>query len=364
MYRAHGLVGLLGLVYMSIHLFWDAVKPQLRLVLAHGLFNTMFTVAALFLLVPMIKSVSRGSSELGLGPVTIHASAIVFVSILILSVILLGAALRSDYRAHIITLEIQSTIIAKSATMALVALLKLPPERRTRIAVRALTGSVASSAGFMMRKVASVGSGVVKMPFLFVVLLWIQPLLTVIAAFAIVPVLALYSRSIRRIAVTVQHRKAHGQKSSDDVNEIVDTLQEPSTTAADVESKGRLLIDDSSLGESVRLKELIRRERRRGPTTIASAFPMLLAVLAVAAYVFGMFEGSSEWIFVYVMVLRHLVGVVQGLSASMIAVARFQDNLVCLFDLLSGEPDPGCYFFNAGEGRFYDDEDDEDDEDD
>lgn len=347
---------------MSVYWFWDAAKVQLRQVLVYGLSNTTFTIAALFLLVPMIKSVSHGSSELALGPLTIQANAIVFVLILILSVILLGAALRSDYRAHVVTLEIQSTITAKSAIMALVALLKLPAERRTRAAVRGLTGSIAGSAGFMMRKVASVGSAVVQMPLLFLVLLWIQPLLTVIATVSIVPILFLYSRSLQRIATTVQHRKVHGQKSSDDINEIVDTLQDPSTTAADVESKARLLIDDSSLGESVRLKESIRRERRRGPATIASAFPLLLAVLAVAAYVFGLFQDRSEWIIVYVMVLRRLVGVVQELSSSMIAVARFHDNLVCLFDLLAGDSDPRCRFLESGEGRA-DDDDDEDEDD-
>lgn len=358
-HRAPGLPGLLGLVSLSVIHFWSTVRRQLAMVLIFGLLHTVFTVAAVFLLVPIVQAVSRGRSELELGPVAVDADPVVYIVLLATSIVLLAAGLRSDYRAHALSLEIQSNVTGKSITKTLAALLQYPVEYRTRRAVRELTGSIADSAGFAMRKVATGGSASVQAPVLFGILIWTQPVLTVIATIVVVPLVVLYSRSVRRIAVKVRNRKIENQKSREDLQQLVELLRDPTTTASSIESMVRLLIEGGSLGESVRLKESIRRERRWGPTTVASAFPLLLAILGVAAYVFDLFAGRIEWILVYVLVLRGLVWVIQELASSMISVARFHDSLACLFDLISGVPDPQCRFLGACKDGDNADEDDD-----
>lgn len=332
------------------------VRIGLLGVLASGL-----NAAGYLALMPLIGFATKANENLVLGPWSLPAGATGLLLLIGLAVALAIGALEVGYLNYRSALTLVRDTATEAAIRGLGQVRSVKPAGRRRRAVNDVLGSVSFGCGILMRQVASGLAEAMELVVFIGVLLWLSPALTL--AFLLCATVAglFYARSVGAVTGAIVDNRALAARARDDFKTLaagLDAEPEDAGTPSALRERVRLMYEAGPVAELMEGKLHIRRESKRGPMMVEYLFPVALVVFPLLVLPGGHLTDDLGPIIVYLLLLRKVIGLLQGLAGQMMLVGRIHPLLQCYADLQQGKSPARCPFMgNAADENLDPDED-------
>jgi hypothetical protein len=332
------------------------VRIGLLGVLASGL-----NAAGYLALMPLIGFATKANENLELGLWSLPADATGLLLLIGLAVALAIGALEVGYLNYRSALTLVRDTATEAATRGLGQVRSVKPAGRRRRAVNDVLGSVSFGCGILMRQVASGLAEAMELAVFIGVLLWLSPGLTL--AFLLCAAVAglFYARSVGAVTGAIVDNRALAALARDDIKTLATDLDDESEDAgvpAALRERVRLMYKAGPVAELMESKLHIRRETKRGPMMVEYLFPVTLVVFPLLVLPGGHLTDDLGPIIVYLLFLRKVIGLLQGLAGQMMFVGRIHPLLQCYADLQAGTTTPRCPFMGNSAGESLDPDED------
>jgi len=282
------------------------------------------------------------------------------VSVSVLMGLIVGfvfAGIQINYVFHLRTLDVMRASIVEAAARGLEALQSKFPDRFAIRPVRRITTNLAFSCGNVMRLFATAFSDLVTIPVYLTILLWLNPLLTLIILLLLVISGGFIMLTMNKVTQAVKDRQLIASGRKQEQKDFLVSLENAPVADTDLRKRIYQLYDTGYMGEAMRNKLGIRREKRRGPLFAEYLFPISLILIPGIVFATGDIRSEAPRLVPYLFLLRNFLGLFKGLMSNLITMGKFYPGIECYNQLVASETYPDCL------APFHTDDDDDEDDD-
>ena len=319
----------------------------------------MLNAGGYLLLAPLINQVLKGGDTVVFGPVELNAIAPVFAGVLAIVVISVAAALQLNYKAYSMALVIHRHTASEVAVYGLKKLASLSAEVIHRRVIKEVAGSCAFACGFVMQQVATGLAQALQLVVFMLVLLWLNPLLTLVFIGLAIITSLMFSRSVGNVIGVVTGTKDLSVRANKEYSELSNALDRSEFPDTKLHEKIERLYSGGAIGALLEAKLDARREKRLGPIFIGYLYPLALVVVPLFILATGDLRGQAGEIIIYMLLLRNVIGLLTQLSSSLMSLSRFYPSLLCYAELQNCTEMPDCLLGMSANIQQGDDEDEE-----
>lgn len=324
-----------------------------------GVLASALNAAGYLALMPLIGFATKANENLVLGPWSVPPDATGLLLLIGLAVALVVGALEVGYLNYQSALTLVRNTATEAAVRGLAKVRSVKPAVLRRRAVNDVLGSVSFGCGILMRQVASGLAEAMELIVFVGVLLWLSPGLTLAFLLGAAVAGLFYGRSVLAVTGAIVDNRILASRARDDIKALAADLDAEAGDSATLRARVHLMFDRGPVGELMESKLQIRRESKRGPMMVEYLFPIALVVFPLLVLPGGNLTNDLGLIIVYLLLLRKMVSLLQGLAGKMMLVGRIHPLLQCYADLHLGRSSPKCPFMgNPAAESFGSDDDD------
>lgn len=351
----------------------DYMKPLLRVIRsflrinrlrlfrigALSVVSSLCTAGGFLLLIPLTRYVTNALETLSIRGLEIPITP---VSISVLMGLIVGfvfTGIQINYLFHLRTLDVMRATIVEAAARGLEALQTKFPDRFALRPIRRITTNLAFSCGNVMRQFSTAFSDLVTIPVYLTILLWLNPLLTLIILLLLVISGGFIMLTMNKVTQAVKDRQLIASGRKQEQKDFLASLENAPVADTDLRKRIYQLYETGYMGEAMRNKLGIRREKRRGPLFAEYLFPLSLIIIPGIVFATGDIRSEAPRLVPYLFLLRNFLGLFKGLMSNLVTMGKFYPGIECYNQLTGGKTYPGCLAPNQQEDDSEDDEDDD-----
>ncbi len=349
----------------------DYLKPLLRVIRSFlrinryrliriavlSVVSSLCTAGGFLLLIPLTRYVTNSLDRLSIGDVEVPITP---VSISVLMGLIVGfvfAGIRINYVFHLRTLDVMRATIVEAAARGLEALQYKFADRFALRPVRRITTNLAFSCGNVMRQFSSALSDLVTIPVYLVILLWLNPLVTLLMLLLLLVSGGFIMLTMNKVTKAVKDRKLIATGRKQEQKDFMASLEQAPMADVDLRKRIYQLYETGYMGEAMRNKLGIRREKRRGPLFAEYLFPLSLIIIPGIVFATGDIRSEAPRLVPYLFLLRNFLGLFKGIMSNLVTMGKFHPGIECYHRLVTEEVYPDC----LSPGQIDEGDDDDDD---
>ncbi len=321
--------------------------------------SSLCTAGGFLLLIPLTRYVTNSLDNLSIKGLEV---AITPVSISVLMGLIVGfvfAGIQINYVFHMRTLDVMRATIVEAAARGVEALQTKFSDRFALRPVRRITTNMAFSCGNVMRQFSSAFSDLVTIPVYLGILLWLNPLLTLLLLLLLLISGGFIMLTMNKVTKAVKDRKLIATGRKQEQKDFLASLEQAPVGEADLRKRIYELYDTGFMGEAMRNKLGIRREKRRAPLFAEYLFPISLIIIPGIVFATGDIRTEAPRLVPYLFLLRNFLGLFKGVMSNLVTMGKFYPGIECYNQLLTSNVFPDC----LAHGQNDDGEEDDEDED-